>query len=57
MKQVTIVFSSWNDLWDFQKHVRTSNLDIIQNACELTGLLSEREIAFAVDIMKAKLVD
>jgi hypothetical protein len=57
MKKVTIVFASWKDLWDFQNHVRSDNFDIVQNSCELKGQFSNDEISFAVNVMKARLVE
>jgi len=57
MKKVTLLFASWKDLWDFQNHVRSENFDIVQNAFELKGQFSNDEISFAVNVMKAKLIE
>jgi hypothetical protein len=53
MKETTLAFHSWSNLWTFQRSVGVHQFSIMFRTLQLTGCFSKGEVDRAVNVLDA----
>jgi hypothetical protein len=57
MKTITLMFRSFNDLWEFKQMTNTTNFKINSVQLTLTAEFNEAQIEFAISTFEAVVIE